>query len=132
MTSVATFELKTIVDLSTLKTVVSSYWQGDGYKVDIQSWKPDTLNRTLCILEYFYSGDIHELEMMTMTAKYLLSVAQDDFLYYYRCIDFLGDLDSNHENYFGGKFMGNLNIEKLTLPEYQPSMASSEIYIITD
>jgi hypothetical protein len=130
MTSVATFELKALTALPVIQESASQYWYGHGYKVDAQSWRPGILDRVICVLEYFYYGNAHELDMMAMTAKYLLSVSQDNLLYYYRCIDFVGDIDTNHPNYFGGKFIGNLRVDNLVRPEYQPSMVSTDIYAI--
>jgi hypothetical protein len=130
MTSVATFELKTLAALSTIQDRASQYWCGDGYKVDAQSWRPGTLDRVICVLEYFYYCNTHELDMMAMTAKYLLSVSQDNLLHYYRCEDFVGDIDTKHPNYFGGKFIGNLKVDDLVRPEYQPSMVSTDIYAV--
>lgn len=129
MTSVATFELKFEIDLPNLKAGAEQYWHGQGYRVDILKWRP---NQIICVLEYFYMRDSHELNMMARTAKYLLSISQDNFLFYYRCFDFVGDLDQKRENYSGGRLMGNLQVDDLLLPAYQPSMASPDIWMIID
>jgi hypothetical protein len=130
MTSVATFEFKTLTTLPAIQDEASKYWCGEGYKVDAQVWRPETVDRIICILEYFYYGSTHELDMMAITAKYLLSISHDNLLYYYRCGDFVGDIDTKHPNYFGGKFIGHLKVDHLVRPEYQPSMVSTDIYAV--
>jgi hypothetical protein len=131
MTSVATFELETIVVHSAVRDELSKYWHGLGYRVDMCLWWPDNPNHFLCVLEYFYYDDDIESElcMLVAAAKYLLSVAQDNTMYYYRCIDFFSDRDPSKPNYKSGEKLDVLKVDDLRKPEYRPSMSAPEIYI---
>jgi hypothetical protein len=128
MSNVATFELKTHIEASIVRDRASQHWNGLGYEADVCQWWADTPNRILCVLEYFFYGDSHEAAMMVATVKYLLSISQESFIYYYRSIDFVGDLDCEGSSYFGGCLVKNITVEDLYLSQYQPSMASTDIF----
>jgi hypothetical protein len=135
MTSVASLVVKTDIDKSQLKSSLSQYWYGNGYEVEIcsQWWpSPPPDKRVVCILSYFFYRNTREHEMLTNAATYLLKITQDQLIYY-PCVDFVGDLDiPDQQNRIGGVFKGNLRVDNLTLPEYAPSMTSSDIYLIVD
>jgi hypothetical protein len=130
MTSVATFELKTALTMPTVKKEASQHWHGTGYRVDICSWWPDQPNRILCVLEYFYHYSDLELEMLVATADYLISIAQNADVYYYRCIDFVSDKDPDRSAYKTGESLEILNSNDLRKSEYHPSMSAWNIYLL--
>jgi hypothetical protein len=132
MSNVATFEFRTSVNLCFIQQEVSERWTGKGRSIDIYTWANPV--RTFCILEYFI-GRFEEREMLCQVAKYLLKVAEDHCVYYYRCIDFVGLLDP--KNYFNPEEIVNyqpitINVGDLLLNAYQPAMSacSVEKYVV--
>ena len=130
MTSVAAFELRTNLVASAIRNGVSKYWYGKGRQVDICSWWPDEPNHILCVLEYFYHCDSLELRMLVDTANYLTSIAENEIVYYYRCIDFISDRDPKKPTYKSGEDLEILNPNDLYKPEYCPSMSACDIYLL--
>lgn len=123
MSDVATFEFQASVDLYSIQQEVAKYWTGNGRNVDVYVEDPV---RTFCVLEYFY-GRVEEREMLCKVARYLLKVANDNCIYYYRCIDFVGFLDP--KNYLNLKEVDNyeliaIDVEDLFLDAYQPMMGA--------
>ena len=86
MSDSATFELETTVDRETIVRQISLSWHGFGYYVDVYSY-PQHSNRVFCTLDYVY-GQPEEEGMLRKVVDYLLSIASNQKIYYYRCIDF--------------------------------------------
>ena len=93
-----------------------------------------SFSRIICLLEYFIDR-FEEREMLFQVARYLLKVAEDHCIYYYRCIDFVGLLDS--KNYLNPEEIADyqpitINVGDLLLNAYQPAMStcSVEKYVV--
>jgi len=132
MSDVATFEFRTSVSLCVIQQEVSERWTGKGRGIDVHTWANPV--RTFCILEYF-TDRFEEREMLCQVVRYLLQVAEDYCVYYYRCIDFVGLLDP--KNYFNPEEIADyqtitINVEDLLLDAYQPGMSARliEKYVI--
>ncbi|MEO0769703.1 MAG: hypothetical protein AAFY72_09750 [Cyanobacteria bacterium J06649_4] len=125
MSDAATFEFQTDTELESLRQASSKYWVGKGRQVDIYSW--ENPHRTFCVLEHFGGGD-EEKKMLCQVAEYLLTVARNNCVYYYRCMDFVSDFDpNNYENKKLPDFCKSMSIEvkALLLEPYQPSMSAN-------
>jgi hypothetical protein len=132
MSDVATFEFRTSVSLCSIQQEVRERWTGKGRGSDVYTWANPV--RTFCILEYFIGG-FEEREMLCQVARYLLKVADDRCVYYYRCLDLVGFLDP--QNYFNSEEIADyqtitINVEDLLLDAYQPAMSARliEKYVI--
>ena len=68
--------------------------------------------------------------MLVDTANYLTSIAENEIVYYYRCIDFISDRDPKKPTYKSGEDLEILHPNDLYKPEYCPSMSACDIYLL--
>jgi hypothetical protein len=136
MSNVATFELTTNVSPSVVELELSKCWQGLGYKVDICFFWEDK-SRFLCVLEYFYSRDSHEITMMVKAAKYLIEISTGQRILYYRAFDGIGEFDPTNYapdaeslTWLSEYVPETISTDDLHLDRYKPSMSEIEMFIV--
>ncbi|WP_276750836.1 hypothetical protein [Chlorogloeopsis fritschii] len=87
MSDSATFELTTTVDKSTIAHRVAELWKGFAYSSDIYTF-PGYNEKIFCTLDYVFGYPV-EKEMIRKVLNYLLDIASNHEVYYYRCADFI-------------------------------------------
>ena len=115
MSDVATFQFQTDIKLDQIRKEVSKRWTGRGRTVDVYTWTNPV--KTFCVLEYFF-GEPDEQQMLLDAAIYLLEVARDKHLYYYRCIDFVEGIDCPPIKEIA------IPVADLLLDDYRPAMGA--------
>lgn len=116
MSDSATFELETTVKKESMINQISILWQGFGYYVDIYRY-PDRNNRIFCTLDYLY-GYPEEETMIRKVVSYLLDIAFEHKLYYYRCADFAPLSDDAFP-------ILEITVDDLFQEAFRPSLAAS-------
>ncbi|MBD1850802.1 hypothetical protein [Leptolyngbya sp. FACHB-711] len=117
MSDSATFEFETILDLQTIACQISNLWKGDGYYADVYTHPGYRSNRFFCTLEYIY-GYPNEEEMLRDAVNYLLEIASNQQVYYYRCSDFAPLPDEVQS-------IVRINLDNLFQTEFSPSLQAS-------
>jgi hypothetical protein len=86
MTSSITFELRTVIDKHTVEQQLSNIWKGEGYTVAILEY-PEYGDELFCYLDYFFGYPEEEM-MIRGAVAYLLDIAVEHQIYYYRYSEF--------------------------------------------
>ncbi|MBN8563738.1 MAG: hypothetical protein J0L70_24690, partial [Leptolyngbya sp. UWPOB_LEPTO1] len=76
-----------------------------------------SFNLSSYVLEYIF-GEPEEEWMIRQCVDYLLSIALNHEIYYYRCSDFIGLVNPEHP-------VIDIEIDKLFVEEYAPSIGAS-------
>lgn len=116
MSDSATFEFETTVKQETLKHQISLLWCGWGYSVDVYHY-PDYSNRIFVTLEYIF-GYPEEEVMIRNVVTYLLKIAVNQKVYYYRCADFAPLADDVF-------LVLDISVDDLFREEFRPALGAS-------
>ena len=128
MSNTAIFELRTNLDKNTLHKQVTHIWENqacEGYKVEIFNFNPNKNDTLFCELLYVF-GYSEEYERIREVIEYLLKIALDNQIYYYRCGDFLDLADDDDDEYT------EITIDDIFTDKYEPSIGANtaEKYLI--
>lgn len=116
MSDSATFELETTKQEAIITRQISCLWHGFGYYVDVYSY-PQYPHRVFCTLDYVY-GHPDEEVMLRRVADYLLNIASNQKIYYYRCADFAPLSDDAF-------LTPEITVDDLFQDAFRPSIAAS-------
>ncbi len=136
MTRNATFEFTTNLRPHRVLKDVSKLWTGLGYEADIYTLETCAAikdgiplsctldyenNITLfCTLDYVY-GEPEEEQMIRKVANYLMKIAIDQRIYYYRYSEAMSMSNAEER----GKEPTEITIDALFYPEYEPSLSGN-------
>ncbi|MBV6621461.1 MAG: hypothetical protein KI793_00670 [Rivularia sp. (in: Bacteria)] len=116
MSDSATFEFETTLKQEILKYEISFLWCGLGYSAHIYSY-PDYANRIFCTLDYIF-GYSEEEVMIRNVVTYLLKIAVNRKVYYYRCADFTPLTDDAFP-------ILDISVDDLFREEFRPALGAS-------
>jgi hypothetical protein len=117
MSDSATFEFESILELKILEQDLSMLWKGFGYTVDVYKNPNYDEHRIFCLLEYFYGFQEEDI-MLIKVVEYLLKIASNSKVYYYKCNDFSPLKDGDFP-------IQNIAIMDLLREENRPSLSAS-------
>lgn len=119
MSNSATFELKTNESITEIQKCLSQRWKGHSVDVFIQPALlfQDIEDSIFCVLEYIF-GEPEEEWMIRQSVDYLLNIALNHEIYYYRCSDFVGLVNPDRP-------VIDIEIDELFIEEYAPSIGAS-------
>ena len=122
MSNTAAFELRSDLSRDIIRKEVNQIWKG--YDADISSYNNHKNNDIIfCDLLYIF-GYPEEEEQIREVIDYLLSIALEQQVYYYRCSDFIGGVDKNR--------IVEITVDDIFTDQYRPSIGASivEKYLI--
>jgi hypothetical protein len=136
MTRNATFEFMTNLRPNKVLEDVSKLWTGIGYDVDIYTLETcDAIKDSIplfcsldyknsiilfCTLDYVY-GEPEEEQMIRKVANYLIEIAIDHRIYYYRYSEAMSMYSSEERR----KEPTKITVDDLFYPEYEPSLSGN-------
>lgn len=122
MSDTAVFELKTNLDKDTIRQEVAQIWKG--YDVDVSPYNSDEIDTIFCELLYVF-GHPGEDEAIRKVVEYLLKIALEHKVYYYRCADFIPITNDQPLE---------ITIDDIFKEEYEPSIGANipERYLIRE
>ena len=122
MTSVATFEFSTNLDIDEIQKKLSEFWCNgrtvDLVKIDSISSKKETAY--FCVLEYIMF-EPEEEPKIRLVVEYLLSISSDNKIFYYRDYDII-DFCKQHGDPI------QINVDDIFTKKYRPCMSGDIEY----
>ena len=128
MSDTAIFEVRTNQDKKTFHKHVSRIWENQsykGYKIDVFNFDANKNDTLFCELLYVFGYD-EEYKKIREVAEYLLSIALDNQIYYYRCGDFIGLVNDDDNQII------EISLDDIFTEKYKPSIGANreEKYLI--